>query len=766
MKGKASPRGKNRLMRLVCTGIILLFPFSVSNSVQAQNTGHTDHQGRVVDAETGKALPHAKITHALGGESDSKGRFTVRYYDNESDWRVIVSHPGYQTDTFPYAPTYVALRRLTAASQKERPKVGVALSGGGAKGVAHISALRAIEQAGIPIDYIAGTSMGSLIGGLYAIGWSVDELDSLVRHQDWSFLLTDRPKADNLDLYTRRLLTTYPLWYAFTGGRHNESAGFIRGLNLDQLFDELLEGYRDELSFDTLPIPFACVATDVVSNSEVDFHSGYLKQALRASMAIPGVFSPVRIGDKVLVDGGVMNNYPADVVKQMGADIIIGVSVQDDTMSADDFGNALDIIMQVMVVKGSDKFAQNVKLCDVMMKVDVSGYSAASFSASSVDTLLRRGEEEAERHWEELLALRREHGIDSVPAPGSRRKLPARRTRIQASSESPLSKAPIVGITFRFDNEETGALQLGTLLPYRLGGMPMELYGHLRLGDRLQLLAENRFFPHGITSPTVSYSFRKDNLDVYSKGIRTYNIKYYRHTFEVVPFNSTFRRVRLSLGARYDYYDFYSPVLSAATTDIHLDDHHLFSYFFTSEVNTWNHPYLPTGGVRLLTSYTYYTDNLYGYDGTQGISDIRALWGVAIPANEKLTFIPSFRGRVVLHSGEIPRTLSNALGSEQQIVEQQIYFPGAHSLAFAERCLLSLQLRMQFNISGNHYLLMNGGAARHTLNFDELAGDWPNLWGVSMGYCYYSFLGPIEAVLGYSTLAPGLNFYLNIGHRF
>lgn len=750
----------------VCASVFFIFHFSFFNFATAQNTNYTDHQGRVVDAATGKPLAGAKVTHAMGGHADSKGRFTVRYYENESDFRVVISHPGYCSDTFTYAPTFVSLHRLTATSQKNRPKVGVVLSGGGAKGVAHISALRAIEQAGIPIDYIAGTSMGSLIGGLYSIGWSVDELDSLVRHQDWSFLLTDRPKPDKLDLETRQLLTTYPLWYAFTGGRHNESAGFIRGLNLDHLFDELLEGYQNELLFDTLPIPFACVATDVVSGREVDFHSGYLKQAMRASMAIPGVFSPMRIGDKVLVDGGVLNNYPADVVKQMGADIIIGVSVQDDTMSADDFGNALDIIMQVMVIKGADKFAENVKLCDLMMKVDVDGYSAASFSESSIDTLLRRGAEEADRHWDELLALRRKYGIDSVPAPGSRRHKPEWRPRIQASSDSPLAKAPIVGITFRFDNEETGALQLGALLPYRLGGTPMELYAHLRLGDRLQMLAENRFFPHGITSPTVSYSFRKDNLDIYSKGVRTYNIKYYRHTFEVVPFNSTFRQFRLSLGGRYDYYDFYSPVLSASTTDIHLDDHHLFSYFFTLEVNTWNHPYLPTRGVRLLTSYTYYTDNLYGYDGTHGISDIRALWSIALPANPKLTFIPSFRGRLLLHSGDIPMTLSNALGSEQQIVDQQIYFPGVHSLAFVERCFLSLQLRMQFNITGNHYLLMNAGLARHTLNLDELVEDWPNLWGASIGYCYDSFLGPIEAMLGYSKLAPGLNFYLNIGHRF
>ena len=156
---------------------------------------------------------------------------------------------------------------LPAYSQKGRPKVGVVLSGGGAKGVAHISCLRAIEEAGLPIDIICGTSMGALVGGLYSIGWSCDELDSLVRSQEWSFLLTDRANPEVLDIDTRRFQSTYTLWYAFSSGkqRTNDRAGLIRGVNLDRLFDKVLEGYQDSIDFNHLPIPFACVATDIVT---------------------------------------------------------------------------------------------------------------------------------------------------------------------------------------------------------------------------------------------------------------------------------------------------------------------------------------------------------------------------------------------------------------------------------------------------------------------------------------------------------------------
>ena len=242
-------------------------------------------------------------------------------------------------------------------------------------------------------------------------------------------------------------------------------------------------------------------------------------------------------------------------------------------------------------------------------------------------------------------------------------------------------------------------------------------------------------------------------------------MKYLQHTFEALPLNSVFRRYRVQAGLRFDYYDYYSTLLSSATTAIHLDNHHLLSWFLQTEVNTENHPYLPTSGLHLLASYTYHTDNLLGYDGTHGISDLKGLWSLALSPSPRLTFKPTLYGRFLLHSGEIPLTLSNALGSPQQIVDQQIAFPGVHSLTYAERCLLAAQLRLQFEIARNHYLLIDGGVARHTLNIDELI-DAPNLYGASIGYCYYTFLGPVEATVGYSSLAPGVNFYLSIGHRF
>ena len=188
---------------------------------------------------------------------------------------------------------------LPAAAGQERPTVAVVLSGGGAKGVAHIGALRVIEEAGIPIDIVCGTSMGALVGGLYSMGYSTDFLDSLVRAQDWTTLLSDRTDPSTLTLRQREEQNTY-IFMRRLGSVASDRGGVIRGHNVESLLRSLTIELPDSISFDSLPTRFACVATDLVLGREIDFHSGNLVEAMRASMAIPGVFTPVRKGENIV----------------------------------------------------------------------------------------------------------------------------------------------------------------------------------------------------------------------------------------------------------------------------------------------------------------------------------------------------------------------------------------------------------------------------------------------------------------------------------
>ena len=219
-----------------------------------------------------------------------------------------------------------------------RLKVGVVLGGGGAKGASHIGVLKYIEDMGIPVDYVAGTSMGSIIGGLYALGYTPDELTQLIASMDWSEYIGNKidrsMMSEEARLRNATMVLNVPFSLESLFDRDPNSSfisqlpsAYVNNSSLINLFNNLCVGYQEEMDFNDLPIPFACVATDMITGDEVVLRSGSVPAAMRASMAIPGLFSPVAIGDKLLVDGGLVNNFPADVLRDMGADIIIGVEV-------------------------------------------------------------------------------------------------------------------------------------------------------------------------------------------------------------------------------------------------------------------------------------------------------------------------------------------------------------------------------------------------------------------------------------------------------
>ena len=299
-----------------------------------------------------------------------------------------------------------------------RKKVALVLSGGGAKGVAHIGVLKVLERAGLPIDIITGTSMGSIVGGLYACGNDAARLDSIVRSQDWSIVLSDKEDLRYQSLKERENYNTYAISTSLRlkKKRRNIGGGFILGKNIGRLFNTFTTPYNDSIDFNTLPIPFACVATDIVDNSERVLHNGVLSEAMRASMSIPGAFSPVRKGQHVLVDGGLRNNYPADVAKEMGADYIVGVSVASKLRDADHLKSTSDILMQIVDFNTKNKLEENMDLTDIPILVNTEGYSTASFSPSAIDTLIQRGEEAAMAHWDEIVALKEKLCRSEIPS--------------------------------------------------------------------------------------------------------------------------------------------------------------------------------------------------------------------------------------------------------------------------------------------------------------------------------------------------------------
>lgn len=301
-----------------------------------------------------------------------------------------------------------------------RPKVGLVLGGGGAKGAAHIGVIKYMEELGIPVDYVTGTSIGSIIGGMYSVGYSADELAVLIRDMDWKMYMSNSVERKWVPIGAREHKDTYIFSVPFGAGDFKSRAknvflsslpsGFIEGSSLTNLFGSLCLGYCDSMSFDQLPIPFACVATDIATGDSVVLRSGSLPLAIRSSMAIPGVFSPVFQNGRVLADGGLIDNFPSDVCKQMGADIIIGVDISDKMATSESELKSLpqQLLQYSTIAMNALGLEKQKELCDVYIHPDVEGYSALSFYAEAIDTLIRRGYEIAQQHRDELLAVKRQ----------------------------------------------------------------------------------------------------------------------------------------------------------------------------------------------------------------------------------------------------------------------------------------------------------------------------------------------------------------------
>ena len=712
-----------------------------------------------------------------------------------------------------------------------RKKVAVVLSGGGAKGMAHIGVLKVLEKAGIPVDIVTGTSMGSIIGGLYAIGYNANALDSMVRVQDWGYVITDKEDLRNQSLGDRRKQNTYFYTTGLTIGKRDlQAGGFIKGKNLAELFQQLCTGYTDSLDFThDLRIPFACVATNVIDNSEVDFHSGRLPQAMRASMAIPAAFSPVRIDDKVLVDGGLKNNYPADIAREMGAEVIIGVTVQGAPKVAEDMSGTMSILSQIIDVNCKNKYDENLAITDLHLQVDTKGYGSASFSPAAIDTLIRRGEELAMRHWNDIIALKQRIGIDDSFSPvilqPLRPKVMTEKQHvvgytfenmtpqaerflrqkfnlnkvdsIDAKLEQAITTSMRIDLFYqtaecrlvpegddvrvilsagnrksvqlhagvRYDTEEYAAVQVGLDIPMKTA-IPVSTDITLRLGKRMMARGELTVHPRSITRPTLTYAFRRNDVDIYFKGERDYNIRYNQFQAEIIPINHDLRHFNIQYGLRWDYMHYRNKLGTETAIQVVLKNEHFYSYHARVNYNSEDNWYFPTRGARFSAEYSYLTDNFAKLDDKPGMSEVKANWRMSFTLGDRFTLQPMFYGRL-LFGTIVPPAFGNTIGGDWfgHYVEQQMPFAGIGNMEYVDHHFVAAQLQAQQRISDNNYVLFRVAGAQQASKVKELL-DSRTLIGVQASYYYNTMFGPVGASIGYSNRTKKPYLFLNIGYEF
>ncbi|MCP4978215.1 MAG: patatin [Maribacter sp.] len=279
-------------------------------------------------------------------------------------------------------------------------KVGLVLSGGGAKGMAHIGALKVIEEAGVKIDYIGGTSMGAIVGALYASGYSAARLDSIFRNIDFNRLISDNLPRGVKTFYEKEDSERYAIKIPFDNFKVAIPQGFSGGQNIYHELVKHLYHVKDINDFNKLPIPFVCIATNVETGEQIKLDSGYLPEAIMASGTLPSLFEPFSIKGKVLIDGGVVNNYPIEEVKNMGADIIIGVDVQHGLRDRNELLSATGILLQINNFRTVEDMIEKSVETDVYIKPDMANYSVMDFDLDH--EIIKNGENAARDKYEEL----------------------------------------------------------------------------------------------------------------------------------------------------------------------------------------------------------------------------------------------------------------------------------------------------------------------------------------------------------------------------
>lgn len=764
------------------------------------------------------------------------------------------------------AEAVARMRKKMSEIRKHRPTVALVLSGGGAKGAAHVGVIEYIEELGISVDMVLGTSMGGLVGGLYALGYTVPEMDSLVRNMDWNWALSDKLSREYVSYsdskYKEKYLLAIPFYYerdyykmkladehrfddirrheVLHIGADNEGgadmlknnllgslpSGYIYGQNVSNLISSLTIGYQDSTDFQTFPIPFACVATDMVSGKAKIWHSGKMNTAMRSTMSIPGIFAPVRTEGMVLVDGGMRDNYPTALAREMGADIIIGVDLSQDKRSYMQVNNIGDIIGQGIDMLGMDAFEKNVQIPDVKIKPYLPEYNMMSFSKQAIDTIIVRGRQAAEAQ-DSLLRMvavktagtyKAEHKpkafdfhadslmIDEIEIKGvlakeklllmdrmnlvpgqkiSREGLDDMVARIYGThcydyvtyellgSEEPFKlvinckKGPVhqLGIGVRADTEEIVSVLVNLgINVHRLHGHSFDLTGKVSANPYVQ--AKWSYDVPQIPTVNASASFRWTNMGMLNFGTNNLSLNFFNARQEVYLSNMKWKFLDVRGGLRNDIFNIRNIKSSQIIDDYDTSNlsNDFVSLFVDGRTDTFDDGYFPTKGVNAGVSYAWTFAGIP--DMIHNFHTLQADAKVVVPGSDGFAFIPSFNCRFLM-GRDIPLAYFNAIGGSLpgRFVDQQLPFIGVTNLVAMENIMTMFRTDFRFTLARNHYLTGIINYVRSSDTFMEYGKGMGN-FGAGVEYSFDTIFGPFSANIHWSDFTGKVGMYLSAGFNF
>lgn len=760
------------------------------------------------------------------------------------------------------------IRSRMAGIRRHRPAVALVLSGGGAKGAAHIGVIRYLEAIGMPVDMVLGTSMGGLVGGLYALGYDVGQLDSLVRHMDWSYALSDRVPREYISYaetkYREKYLLSFPFFYRpqdfqrrkeealqYTGEKRHEDfsigadsergasdlikdnllgslpSGYIFGQNVSNIFSSLSVGYQDSLCFNDLPIPFVCVATDLVSGTAKIWHNGKINLALRSTMSIPGVFAPVKMDGMVLVDGGMRDNYPAGLAKDMGADIVIGVDLSSGGKKYDEINNIGDIINAGVDMLGREMYEKNVSVPDVTIKPDLKGYNMMSFDHESISRIIQKGYEAAYSNEAKLLNIKARLGSDTLVlhaapaidinkdsvlvksidvrgAEGKEKAILMKKIRIMPGDkvcrsdienavaeifgtqaydyvtyemegkEEPFGlviscqKGPVhqFGFGVRLDTEEIVSVLLNVgLNAHRLQGSRFDFTGKISANPYFRFHYSYDAPKSPTLNATASVKWTDMNLFNFSTGLL--NMSYLNASQEFYVSNLKWSMFDIRAGLENEYFNVRSLLSSepiAGDYDLRQLSNDYVSLFLEGSADTFDDGYFPKKGFTAGVRYGW---TFAGFPNAfNNFHAVDANARFVVPGGNVFAFIPSFNFRFLFGS-EVPISYMNIMGGSLpgRYMDQQMAFIGLNNASAMRNILTVFRTDFRFNVARNHYLTAIVNYARDCDTFrDYMKGL--GVFGAGIEYSYDTIFGPMTANLHWSSLTRKAGFYISLGYNF
>jgi NTE family protein len=709
----------------------------------------------------------------------------------------------------------------TSEGYSGRPKVAVVLSGGGAKGFAHIGVLKVLEEEGIPIDIIVGTSMGSLVGGLYSVGYSANELEKICTDQNWQTLIFDDLPRQYLSKTDRVLQQRY-----LFGLQVNEEKkislpqGVIKGQNALNLLCGLTGSVPHDIDFSKLPISYACVAANLETGKEVVLNKGFLPTAMFASMAVPGVFqSPEREG-LILIDGGVVNNFPVDVAKKMGADIIIGVDISDEFFDREKLKSIQNVFGQLIGFLDQGKDSINIGLCDLIIKPDITGYSATSFNNEAVDTLILRGEVAANKLRQQIHQLKEENNL--IKRQISREYIAPEKwliTNITISGKFKIDAAfllksidmiipgeysydDIKGVVNQlygygifdkiyfslYDNEIGKDLNLNitekNVVTQNVGfkvnttdaAALMVNFSNKNYGNRfgqvsasaelsanpgIDLIAETNKGNFPITG--IELKGKYQNYNIFVNGDKLYEANLFHSSGALYIYKRFLKQNVIGLGIKEEFYS--GDIFSRRNTDTldYKKNNFITNLYGYLSIDNLDDYYFPNKGIEFYSEYSLQGN----FARSKDLSHVFLFrMRNVFPVSNKTKILLNAYGRAIFNNDVPGFKITIAGGAPySQYFDFHIPFAGLSPVNLIDRFALSGMTGLRFRLADIHYLSFIGNVLYQN-NDILIKGGGSLIVGGGINYSVKTVLGPIDILIGYSDAVKTPTFSANFGYWF